>query len=200
MPPMLMPAQLDHLTAEELRQLVQGLTLHVTRQDQLISQKDQELHWRQSKIDKLTHELALHKRWRFGVKAEHWPVEQRHLFEETVDADIAAMESELEQLSTVATPTEKRQPKRAPLPPELPRIEIVHEPEFVRTIAVARITMPGSMVRLSAGRQEMSDELQALCFLAGANSIFYGDKLLTAGNPEADRDEALFSRLGLNAI
>ena len=72
--------------------------------------------------------------------------------------------------------------------------------EFVRTIAVARITMPGSMVRLSAGRQEMSDELQALCFLAGANSIFYGDKLLTAGNPEADRDEALFARLGLNAI
>ncbi|MCX7164941.1 MAG: biotin synthase BioB [Rhodocyclales bacterium] len=71
--------------------------------------------------------------------------------------------------------------------------------EFVRTIAVARITMPGSMVRLSAGRQEMSDELQALCFLAGANSIFYGDKLLTAGNPEADRDEALFARLGLTA-
>jgi biotin synthase len=71
--------------------------------------------------------------------------------------------------------------------------------EFVRTIAVARISMPGSMVRLSAGRQEMSDELQALCFLAGANSIFYGDKLLTAGNPEADRDEALFARLGLNA-
>ncbi len=71
--------------------------------------------------------------------------------------------------------------------------------EFVRTIAVARISMPGSMVRLSAGRQEMSDELQALCFLAGANSIFYGDKLLTAGNPEAGRDEALFARLGLNA-
>ncbi len=71
--------------------------------------------------------------------------------------------------------------------------------EFVRTIAVARIAMPASMVRLSAGRQEMSDELQALCFLAGANSIFYGDKLLTAGNPEADRDEALFARLGLSA-
>jgi biotin synthase len=71
--------------------------------------------------------------------------------------------------------------------------------EFVRTIAVARISMPGSMVRLSAGRQEMSDELQALCFLAGANSIFYGDKLLTAGNPEVDRDEALFARLGLTA-
>ncbi len=72
--------------------------------------------------------------------------------------------------------------------------------EFVRTIAAARITMPTSFVRLSAGRQEMSDELQALCFLAGANSIFYGDKLLTAGNPEAARDEVLFERLGLSAI
>ena len=87
---MLMPAQLDHLTAKELRQLVQGLTLQVARQDELIGKKDQELHWRQSKIDKLTHELALHKRWRFGVKAEHWPVEQARLFEETVDADSAA--------------------------------------------------------------------------------------------------------------
>ncbi len=72
--------------------------------------------------------------------------------------------------------------------------------EFVRTIACARITMPKSLVRLSAGRQEMSDELQALCFLAGANSIFYGDKLLTADNPEAARDEALFARLGLKAM
>ncbi len=69
--------------------------------------------------------------------------------------------------------------------------------EFVRTIAVARIAMPTSWVRLSAGRQEMNDELQALCVLAGANSIFYGDKLLTSGNPEAARDEALFARLGL---
>ena len=72
--------------------------------------------------------------------------------------------------------------------------------EFVRTIAAARITMPASFVRLSAGRQEMSDELQALCFLAGANSIFYGDKLLTTCNPGIDRDEALFARLGLKAI
>ncbi len=72
--------------------------------------------------------------------------------------------------------------------------------EFVRTIAVARIAMPGSMVRLSAGRQQMNDELQALCFLAGANSIFYGDKLLTAGNPEAERDASLFKRLSLQAL
>jgi biotin synthase len=72
--------------------------------------------------------------------------------------------------------------------------------EFVRTIAVARILMPASMVRLSAGREAMSDELQALCFMAGANSIFYGDKLLTAGNPQADRDQALFNRLGLSPM
>jgi biotin synthase len=69
--------------------------------------------------------------------------------------------------------------------------------EFVRTIAVARILMPGSYVRLSAGRSQMTDELQALCFFAGANSIFYGDRLLTTGNPEVDHDQALFARLGL---
>ncbi|KRA41489.1 biotin synthase BioB [Pseudoxanthomonas sp. Root630] len=72
--------------------------------------------------------------------------------------------------------------------------------EFVRTIAVARITMPASMVRLSAGRETMSDELQALCFLAGANSIFYGEKLLTTGNPDTERDLALFARLGLRPM
>ncbi|MDT8375378.1 MAG: biotin synthase BioB [Mariprofundaceae bacterium] len=71
--------------------------------------------------------------------------------------------------------------------------------EFIRTIAVARITMPGSHVRLSAGREAMSDEMQALCFMAGANSIFYGEKLLTAGNKEADADKALFEKLGLRA-
>jgi biotin synthase len=69
--------------------------------------------------------------------------------------------------------------------------------EFVRTIAVARITMPRTMVRLSAGREQMDDALQALCFAAGANSIFYGDRLLTTANPQAMRDKALLSRLGL---
>lgn len=72
--------------------------------------------------------------------------------------------------------------------------------EFVRTIAAARITMPTSYVRLSAGRQEMSDELQAMCFLAGANSMFYGERLLTTGNPDISRDDQLFNRLGLKAI
>ncbi|ADV28807.1 biotin synthase [Pseudoxanthomonas suwonensis 11-1] len=72
--------------------------------------------------------------------------------------------------------------------------------EFVRTIAVARITMPRSMVRLSAGREAMSDELQAMCFMAGANSIFYGEQLLTTANPAAERDRALFARLGLRPM
>src|SRR5512134_3544756 len=69
--------------------------------------------------------------------------------------------------------------------------------EFVRTIAAARIAMPKAMVRLSAGRQEMPEAVHALCFLAGANSIFYGEKLLTTGNPEVERDQALFAKLGL---
>jgi biotin synthase len=71
--------------------------------------------------------------------------------------------------------------------------------EFVRTIATARITMPKARVRLSAGRQQMSEELQALCFLAGANSIFYGEKLLTTGNPDVQADRLLFQRLGVTA-
>jgi biotin synthase len=72
--------------------------------------------------------------------------------------------------------------------------------EFVRTIAVARLLMPQSMVRLSAGRAEMNDELQSLCFLAGANSIFYGEKLLTTGNPDVEHDQALFRRLGIHPM
>jgi len=76
----------------------------------------------------------------------------------------------------------------------------IDEIEFVRTVAVARIAMPKSMVRLSAGRESMSDETQALCFLAGANSIFTGDKLLTAANAGDDRDGALFAKLGLRPM
>jgi len=78
--------------------------------------------------------------------------------------------------------------------------EALDEFEFVRTIAVARITMPTSYVRLSAGRQQMQQGIQALCFLAGANSIFYGEKLLTTGNPEAETDQRLFAKLGLHPI
>ncbi len=72
--------------------------------------------------------------------------------------------------------------------------------DFVRTIAVARVVMPKAFVRLSAGREVMADELQALCFLAGANSIFYGEKLLTTGNPDVARDRALLTRLGIEPL
>lgn len=72
--------------------------------------------------------------------------------------------------------------------------------EFIRSVAVARVMMPKSFVRLSAGREKMSDEMQAMCFFAGANSIFYGDKLLTTPNPETNDDMELFKRLGIKAI
>jgi biotin synthase len=80
---------------------------------------------------------------------------------------------------------------------ELPALDPL---EFVRTIAVARIVLPTSLVRLSAGRESMPDYLQALCFLAGANSIFYGEKLLTTPNPGADSDHVLFEKLGLHPM
>lgn len=79
-------------------------------------------------------------------------------------------------------------------------VEAIDPFEFMRTLAVARVLMPTSHVRLSAGREQMSDEMQALCFMAGANSIFYGEKLLTTGNPEADHDRQLFDRLGLRPV
>ena len=79
-------------------------------------------------------------------------------------------------------------------------LEDLDQFEFIRTIAAARITMPKSFVRLSAGRQSMHEGIQALCFIAGANSIFYGEKLLTTGNPEAETDKQLFAKLGLHPI
>ena len=79
----------------------------------------------------------------------------------------------------------------------LANVEDLDPLDFVRTIAVARITMPTARVRLSAGRQQMSDAVQALCFLAGANSIFYGEQLLTTGNPDVERDRALLDKLGM---
>jgi len=80
----------------------------------------------------------------------------------------------------------------------LENVEDLDQFDFVRTIAVARIMMPSSAVRLSAGREEMNEQTQALCFLAGANSIFYGEKLLTTKNPEAIKDQELFNKLGIN--
>ena len=82
----------------------------------------------------------------------------------------------------------------------LGKVEAVEPFDFVRTIAVARIMMPASFVRLSAGREEMNEQMQALCFLAGANSIFYGEKLLTTPNPATNRDMELFAKLGLKPL
>jgi len=84
-----------------------------------------------------------------------------------------------------------------PLAETAPPVDVL---DFVRVIAAARITMPKAFVRLSAGRTQMSDEGQAMCFLAGANSIFYGDRLLTTGNPDADRDRTLLARLGMQPL
>ncbi|MDT8451687.1 MAG: biotin synthase BioB [Gammaproteobacteria bacterium] len=80
---------------------------------------------------------------------------------------------------------------------DVPKLEAL---EFIRTVAVARIMMPGSYVRLSAGRAEMSDETQAMCFFAGANSIFYGDRLLTTDNPDENHDQQLFDKLGIQTL
>jgi biotin synthase len=82
----------------------------------------------------------------------------------------------------------------------LKNVTPVDEFDFIRTIAVARILMPQSFVRLSAGREEMNEQTQALCYFAGANSIFYGEKLLTTPNPDADRDMQLFAKLGLKPL
>ena len=79
----------------------------------------------------------------------------------------------------------------------LEAVDDLDEFDFIRTIAVARILMPESYVRLSAGRDEMNDQMQALCFMAGANSIFYGEELLTTDNSSCSHDQALFERLGI---
>ncbi|NMG53108.1 biotin synthase BioB [Aromatoleum aromaticum] len=108
----------------------------------------------------------------------------------------------LVQLANMASPPESVPINNlVPVPgTPLENVDKIDPFEFVRTIAAARIMMPTSFVRLSAGRQQMSDELQALCFMAGANSIFYGERLLTTDNPDTDRDEALFARLGLRPV
>jgi transposase len=120
-------ATLPDLNADQLRELAQELIAGMASKDVLIAQQATELNWRQGKIDKLTAELSLHKRWRFGAKTEQWSVEQKRLFEETLDADIAAMEVELEQVAPPST--EKRQAKRGPIPAHLPRTDIHHEPD-----------------------------------------------------------------------
>ncbi len=108
----------------------------------------------------------------------------------------------LQELANLPTPPESVPiNKLIPIPgTPLEHAEPIEGLDFVRTIAVARILMPSSYVRLSAGRESMSEELQTLCFFAGANSIFLGEKLLTAKNPGMDKDFALFEKLGMSLV
>ena len=134
---------LSQLSPEQLRQLATQLMARVEQQDQVIEQREQTLKQqrdtlaqqettlkqRDLRIQQLTHEVALLKRHKYGQRSEHLDVLQISLLDDVVDADIAAIEAELEQLKTTPSPAPKKQPKRTPLPPELPRTEIRHEPE-----------------------------------------------------------------------
>ena len=119
------PHQLQHMDAQQLRALAEGLMAK-------LMDKDQEIHFKQTKIDLLTHEIARYKRLQFAAKSEHLQANQRSLLDETLDADLAELEAELQALSpAVAEPADasKAKPRRAPLPAHLPRVEISHEPE-----------------------------------------------------------------------
>lgn len=115
------------MSVEELRQLAASLLAKVEQKDQEIHQKDREIHWKDLKISQLTHEMAVLKRWRFGRAAEEFQGQQRSLLEESIDEDLGALEIELEALQ--GSPTPRPRSVRAPLPKELPRIEIRHEPD-----------------------------------------------------------------------
>ena len=127
----LAPDPLTNLNAQELREMVAQLMAQVGENAKAIVSKDREIVYRQTKIDQLTHEMAVLKRWKFGRSREQLDQAQASLLDKTIDADIAAIEQELEMLTpTPKADTETRkQPKRATLPPELPRVEVHHEPE-----------------------------------------------------------------------
>ena len=122
---------LSSFSAEQLRDLAGDLIAQIAQHSQQISIKDKELHYRQAKIEQLTNEMAVLKRWKFGRSREHLDAGQASLLDETLDADIAAIEQELHNLTPAAKPAldARQQPKRAALPPELPRVEMHHEPE-----------------------------------------------------------------------
>jgi transposase len=123
-------ADLDHLDAQQLREMVLSLRRGAAADKLEIARRDHEIAFKQAAIDKLTHEMAVLKRLKFAAKSEAFNVEQKSLLEETIDADLAAMERELEQLATVpAAQREKQQTKRQALPAHLPRRVIRHEPE-----------------------------------------------------------------------
>ena len=163
------PQSLTNLSAGELRELVNGLLAQIAANSQQIASRDQQLSdheqtiaikdreilYRQTKIDQLTHEMAILKRWKFGRSREQLHAGQVSLLEDTIDADIAAIEEELEQLapSTKTNTDAPRQPKRAALPPELPRVEHHHE------IDATTCTTPGCGCTLKRIGEDVSEKL-----------------------------------------
>ena len=162
---MLNAQELDSLNAEQLRVLAGELMARIAHQseqhgqviaskDQELQRKDGELKYRQAKIEQLTHEMAVLKRWKFGKSREQFDAAQLSLLDETLDADMAAIELELEQLApTPQAPAQVGQPKRARLPPGLPRVEIAHEPES--TVC----TTPGCGCTLRRIGEDISEKL-----------------------------------------
>ena len=132
---------LAHLSVAELHALI-------VQKDLALASKDQELHWRQTRIEQLTHELSLHRRWRFGAKTEQFSAEQAQLFNETIDADLAAIEEALEQLKSAAPndSAQRPRPKRAALPANLPRTDIHHEPDVTTCPCGCQMTRIGEDV------------------------------------------------------
>nr|WP_057929574.1 IS66 family transposase [Burkholderia ambifaria] len=131
-----LPADLDALSREQLRALTAQLIAEVEAKDQTIkekereaSERDRELRYRQTRIDQLTHEVSVLKRQQFGRRSEQFNSEQMNLLDEAVDGDLVAIEMELEQLEPTRVERQREQPKRAPLPPQLPRTDIHHEPD-----------------------------------------------------------------------
>lgn len=125
------PELLSSLNAKQLRELARNLIEQIANRDQAITAKDREILYRQTKIDQLTHEMAVLKRWKFGRSREQLDAGQASLLDETIDADIAAIEQELQDLTPPDTAAKepRQQPKRAALPPQLPRVDVHHEPD-----------------------------------------------------------------------
>jgi transposase len=121
--------QLDQLGEAELRMLAQELMARLSNADGELQTKDRKLVWSTARIEQLTHEIAVLKRWKFSARSEQLDAAQKSLLDEDVDADIAAVELELETLRTTPRPSERQQPRRAPLPAHLPRTVLRHEPE-----------------------------------------------------------------------
>jgi len=151
----LAPDPLTNLNAQELREMVTQLMAQVGENAKTIVSKDREILYRQTKTDQLTHEMAVLKRWKFGRSREQLDQAQASLLDETIDADIAAIEQELQNL-TPASKLEaetRKQPKRAALPPELPRVEMHHEPES------SSCTTPGCGCTLKRIGEDISEKL-----------------------------------------